>query len=149
MKVFLFLKCQYRQQVDTSILCFKWWSVGYKVKHANAPPAEYRRHTGSDAAESARVLEYGNANRWTYRLLPGLMSFLRLMGSSLYPPRLFAGMACLGPAYRLSAGVIYQWPGPLVTLCNHDERHSMNLRQHQHPLTPLPLTQRDMEEPLC
>jgi len=26
------------------------------------------------------------------------------------------------------------WPGPLGTLCNHDERHSMNLRRQQHAL---------------
>jgi len=33
-----------------------------------------------------------------YWLLPGMMSFIRLTGSSLYPPSLFAGVAFLGLA---------------------------------------------------
>ena len=45
------------------------------------------------------------ANWWAYRLLPGLISFLGLIESSLYPPGLFVKAACLG-----------QWPGPLGTL---------------------------------
>lgn len=48
-----------------------------------------------------------NANRWAHRLLPGMISFLGLMESSLYPPGLFGKAACPGQAYSISvAGLL-------------------------------------------
>ena len=57
-----------------------------------------------------RELFLCNANRQAYRPLTGLIGFRRLNGFSLYPPRPLVGMARLGPAYSLSAGLSAAWP---------------------------------------